>query len=116
MSDRKADESLVNDLIGKLRNAGEDTFNQLAGQLMQNETFLSVMQQSLAAKQQVDTAVSGTMDFVNLPSKNDIASLVERLDALATRTARIEGKVDALAESVAQLARAADGGDAADRG
>ncbi len=99
MSERKDDENLVGELIGKLRGAGEDTFNQLAGQLMQNETFLSVMQQSLEAKQQVDSAVSGTMDFVNLPSKNDIAAIVERLDALATRLARLEGKVDALAKS-----------------
>jgi hypothetical protein len=99
MSERKSDENLVSELVGKLRGAGEETFNQLAGQLLQNETFLSVMQQSLSAKQQVDTAVSGTMDFVNLPSKNDIGAIVERLDAISTRLARLEGKVDALSKS-----------------
>lgn len=99
MSERKGDENLVSELVGKLRGAGEETFNQLAGQLMQNETFLSVMQQSLSAKQQVDSAVSGTMDFVNLPSKNDISAIVDRLDAISTRLARLESKVDALATS-----------------
>ena len=52
---------------------------------MENALFISAMKKSLEAKSHVDKTVSGDMDFMNLPSKNDVAKLMEEMQRVRSR-------------------------------
>lgn len=110
MSHEKTD-TLIGSFLNSLKQSGEGAFNQLSEQLLQNPLFLSAMQQSLAAKGQIDQAVSGTLDFANLPSKNDVTRLVEDVERLAAGVARqqrtlatIEAQLADIRKILAELA------------
>jgi hypothetical protein len=86
MTDHAAD-SLIGGFLSRLKESGEGAFNKLSEQLLENPVFLDAMRRTLEAKGQVDRTVSGTLDFVNLPSKNDFARVVEVLESLAGKVA-----------------------------
>jgi hypothetical protein len=87
MSDQNT-ESLIGGFLGRLKESGEGAFNKLSEQLLENPLFLDALRRTLDAKGSVDRTISGTLDFVNLPSKNDFSQLFEELASLSTRLAR----------------------------
>lgn len=116
MADDKTD-TLIGSFLTTLKESGEGAFNRLSDQLLQTPVFLSALQQSLAAKGQVDRTVSGTLDLVNLPSKNDVARVLEEIEALGARVGRqqrtlatIEAHVAEIKAALAQLAARRDAG------
>lgn len=84
-SEGRAESGLISGFLGKLKDSGEAAFDELSSQLMENQLFLSAMRRSLEAKSQVDKTVRGTMDFMNLPSKNDVDRLLEEIEGLRSR-------------------------------
>jgi hypothetical protein len=70
---------------------------------MDNELFLSAMRRSLEAKARVDRTISGTMDFVNLPSKNDVVKVLEELEAVRSRLVKQQRTLQNLEQAVAEL-------------
>lgn len=110
MADEKTD-TLIGSFIDTLKASGEGAFNRLSDQLLQTPVFLSALQQSLAAKGHVDRTVSTTLDLVNLPSKNDVARVLEELEALSARVGRqqrslatIEAQLSEIKGTLARLA------------
>lgn len=98
MASSRDSEGPIGDLLARLSGAGEEAFNQLASQLLQNPLFTAALERGMVAKGSVDRTIRDAMDFASLPSKNDIAQLLERLDSISTRLARQEKRVeDALA-------------------
>jgi len=81
---------MIGTLIGRLMESGEGAFNKLSEQLLANPLFLDAMRRTIEAKGQVDKTISGTMDLVNLPSKNDVARLIDDLEALTGKLAKQE--------------------------
>jgi hypothetical protein len=107
-----AEAGLISGFLSKLKNSGEAAFDELSNQLMENKVFMSAMRKSLEAKDQVDRTVSGTMDFMNLPSKNDVDRLMEEIDGLRSRMVkqqRVLKKIDQRLDEIAGLLR--KGGD-----
>jgi hypothetical protein len=88
MPDRATDESLIGAFLNRLKESGEGAFNRLSEQLLENPLFLDAMRHTLEAKGQMDRTISGTLDFVNLPSKNDIGRIVEELESLSAKIAK----------------------------
>jgi len=88
MPDRAMDESLIGGFLNRLKESGEGAFNRLSEQLLENPLFLDAMRRTLEAKGQMDRTISGTLDFVNLPSKNDMGRILEEIEALSAKVSK----------------------------
>lgn len=88
MTSPPPDDVTIGSLLGRLRESGESAFNSLSEQLLENPTFMSAFRRAAEAKAEVDRTVSGTLDFMNVPSKNDVQRLLEELGALSGQVAR----------------------------
>lgn len=100
MSDQNT-ESLIGGFLGRLKESGEGAFNKLSEQLLENPVFLDALRRTLVAKGQVGRTISGTLDFVNLPSKNDFGRLLEELEAVSARIARQQKAIAQIEQDVA---------------
>lgn len=85
MADDTANDNAVFSLIDRLKDSSEQVFNELSQRLLENPTFLAAMRRSIEAKDRVGRTISGTMDFVNLPSKNDVSAIMESIEHLGMR-------------------------------
>ena len=94
MTESKTEPATISGFLARLKNSGEAAFEKLSGQLMENELFLSAMKKSLEAKSHVDKTVSGTMDFINLPSKNDVERLLEEVQTIRSRLVKQQRSLD----------------------
>jgi hypothetical protein len=103
MADPKDEAGLVSGFLNKLKSSGEAAFQELSNELLENELFLSAMRKSLEAKSHVDKTVSGTMDFMSLPSKNDVAKVLEEIEGLRSRLVKQQRMLKSLEQSVAEL-------------
>jgi hypothetical protein len=111
VADQPTPDKMIGALVGRLMESGEGAFNKLSEQLLANPLFLDAMRRTLEAKGQVDKTISGTMDLVNLPSKNDMSRIIEDLETLGGRMAKqervlakIEQELQALKSMVEGLA------------
>lgn len=96
----KAEAGAIGSFVEKLRGSGEAAFEELTGQLMENPLFLSALKKSLDAKTRIDRGVSGAMDLLNLPSKNDVEKLLEEIEGLRSRLVKQQRALDRLVEEV----------------
>jgi hypothetical protein len=83
----------ISTLMSQLKESGETAFNRLSEQLLENPLFMKAMQRTLEAKSQVDKTVSGTLDFVNVVSKNDVQRILEEVEALSAKVGRTQRAV-----------------------
>jgi hypothetical protein len=88
MSDHASTDSLIGGFLARLRESGEGAFAALSEQLLETPLFVDALRRTLAAKGQVDRTISGTLDLVNLPSKNDMQRIVSDVETLAARVAK----------------------------
>ncbi len=93
----------VRSLLGRLKDSGEQVFNDLSQQLLENPMFLAALRRSVEAKQRVGRTISGTMDFVNLPSKNDVSALMEAIEHLSIRVAKQERTLTAIQQRLDEI-------------
>jgi hypothetical protein len=106
MAEKESPASLIGEFLGKLKNSGEAAFEELSSQLMENPVFMSALKKGLETKGKVDKSVSTAMDFMNLPSKNDVAKLLEEIERVRSRMAkqqRMLKKVESELEEVKGL-------------
>jgi ribosomal 50S subunit-associated protein YjgA (DUF615 family) len=96
-------ETAVRSLLGRLKDSGEQVFNELSQQLLENPTFLAALRRSIEAKERVGRTISGTMDFVNLPSKNDVAAVMDAIEHLSVRVAKQERTLAAIEQGLAEI-------------
>ena len=101
MSDYTTDESLIGSFLNRLKESGEGAFNKLSEQLLENPVFLDAMRRTLEAKGQVDRTISGTLDFVNLPSKNDFTRIAEELESVSARLAKQQRSITQIEQDLA---------------
>jgi hypothetical protein len=97
------DDTTIGALVNRLKESGESAFNKLSEQLLENATFMAAFRRAVEAKGQVDRTVSGTMDFINLPSKNDVGRVLEELESVGAQLARQQKAVAAIERSLVQL-------------
>ena len=117
MADDTPDDTTPNDnpvtsLLGRLKGSGEQVLNDLSQQLLENPTFLAALRRSIEAKERVARTISGTMDFVNLPSKNDMTAILSAVEHLEIRLAQqqrslaaIEMRLDEMRATLAKVVR-----------
>jgi hypothetical protein len=91
----------IGSFINRLKESGEGAFNKLSEQLLETPVFLDAMRHTIEAKSQVDRTMSGALDFVNLPSKNDVQRLLESLDGLGATVRKQERTLAALEHQMA---------------
>jgi hypothetical protein len=97
------DEKTIGAFVNRLRESGESAFNKLSEQLLENPMFMAAFRRAVEAKGQVDKTVSGTLDLMNLPSKNDVQRLEDELRAIATQLARQQRAIAGLERTLVQL-------------
>ncbi len=101
-------ETTARSLLGRLRDSGEQALNELSQKLLENPTFLTALRRSVEAKESLGRTISGTMDFVNLPSKNDVAALMEALEHLSIRVAKQDRALAAILQRLDEIKAAVD--------
>jgi hypothetical protein len=101
-----SDDSTIGTLLNRLKDSGESAFNRLSEQLLETPMFMAAFRRAVEAKSQVDRTVSGTLDFVNLPSKNDVQRVLEELESLGAQVARQQKTLAALERGLAQVGAA----------
>jgi polyhydroxyalkanoate synthesis regulator phasin len=91
-----------NPVMKRLVATGEERIGKLVQQLMSNEKFVTgiqgIVSKALSAKGTVDKSIRTALSAMNLPSTGDLESLREKIDDLEGLLAKLEGKVDQLAE------------------
>lgn len=103
MGPQSQDDTSITGLVSRLKESGETAFNKLSEQLLENPTFMAAFRRALEAKGQVDKTVSGTLDFINLPSKNDFARLLEEIESLSAQVGRQQRVITSLEQGFVQL-------------
>jgi ribosomal 50S subunit-associated protein YjgA (DUF615 family) len=101
-------ESVISSLLGRLKDSGEQVVNEISQQLLENPTFLAALRRSIEAKDRVAQTISGTMDFVNLPSKNDVAAVMALLERLSLRMSTQQRSLAAIEQRLDQMKAALD--------
>ena len=101
--DQAEADTTVRSLLGRLKDSGEQVVNELSQQLLENPTFLAALRRSIEAKDRVGRTISGTMDFVNLPSKNDVTALMDAIEHLGVRVAKQERTLAAIEKSLQEM-------------
>jgi uncharacterized membrane protein len=91
------DEVMRNPLLRKALEAGEERVAKVMGRLLSSEGVASGLQalvtRASQARETLEKGVSQALHAVNLPSKDDVASLRRKLEEL-------EAMIDGLAERV----------------
>ena len=100
MPDQTSTDSLIGSIVARLKDSGEGAFNKLSEQLLENPLVLDALRRTLVAKGQVDRTISGTMDLVNLPSKNDVTRIVEELESMSARLGKQQKAIASLEHDV----------------
>jgi ribosomal 50S subunit-associated protein YjgA (DUF615 family) len=101
-------ESVISSLLGRLKDSGEQVVNEISQQLLENPTFLAALRRSIEAKDRVAQTISGTMDFVNLPSKNDVAAVMALLERLSLRMSTQQRSLAAIEQRLDQMKAATE--------
>jgi hypothetical protein len=97
------DDRTIGRFIDRLKESGETAFNKLSEQLLENPAFLAAFRRAAEAKGQVDKTVSGTMDFINLPSKNDVQRVMEELSSIGVQLARQQNALARIEQAVERV-------------
>jgi hypothetical protein len=97
VTEQLEDDRSIGAFINRLKTSGESAFNKLSEQLLENPAFMSAFRRAVEAKGQVDKTVSGTMDFMNLPSKNDVQRVLEELTSVSAQLASARQRRQCLA-------------------
>jgi hypothetical protein len=98
----------ISTLMNQLKESGESAFNRLSEQLLENPLFMNAMQRTLQAKSQVDRTVAGTMDFVNMPSKNDIQRILEEVEQLSAKVGRAQRAIASMERLLEEMKASLD--------
>ncbi len=106
MADETTNENAVTTLLERLRNSGEQAINDLSQRLLENPTFLAALRRSIEAKDRVGRTISGTMDFVNVPSKNDVNAIMEAIEHLGIRVANQHRALTAIEQRLDEIKKA----------
>lgn len=96
-------DALIGGFMSQLMRSGEGAFNTLSEQLLENPVFMQALRRTLEAKGQVDRTIRDTMDFVSLPSKNDIERIVELLERIDDRLGAEQRSLQAMEEQIAVM-------------
>jgi len=99
----KKDPGTVEGVLASLKNAGQAAFDELSEQLLENELFLAAMKKSLETKGRVDRTVGRTLDFMSLPSKNDVARVLEEIEGVRARLVKQQRALRDLERGVQEL-------------
>lgn len=83
----------VTTFLNQLKESGESALNRLSEHLLENPLFMEALRRTAEAKARVDRTVSGTLDFVNVVSKNDVQRILEELEQLSNRVGRTQRAV-----------------------
>jgi hypothetical protein len=97
------DDKTIGAFVNRLRESGESAFNKLSEQLLDNPMFMSAFRRAAEAKGHVDKTVSGTLDLMNLPSKNDVERLAAELQGISTQLARQQKAIAGVERTLVQL-------------
>lgn len=103
MADQPPDDRTISAFLGRLKESGESAFNSLSAQLLEHPAFMAALRRALEAKGEVDRTVSGALDLVNLPSKNDVERILATLESMTAQLARQQRSLAALEQAVARL-------------
>jgi hypothetical protein len=99
----KEDPGPIGSFLASLKSSGQAAFDELSQQLLENELFLAAMKRSLEAKGRVDKTIGETLDFMSLPSKNDVAKVLEEIQGIRARLVKQQRALRDLEQSVQEL-------------
>ncbi len=95
-------------IVAQLLNLGEDRMGEVVNQLLANEAFVGVLQntisRSLAAKRSVDSTLGTVLGAANVPTLEDVEEVRDKLVELEDVMVEVEDRLKRVVKRVASLA------------
>jgi hypothetical protein len=84
-------------LFDRLKARGEEVFNQVSSQLMQNPQFVKAMQGAIKGKEALDVAAARALKQMNIPTRSEFKKAVGRIESLERELQELRAKAAAKA-------------------
>jgi polyhydroxyalkanoate synthesis regulator phasin len=94
-------------IFDRLKTRGEEVFEQVSNELMQNEHFVKAMQGALEGKQKIDRAVGKAMKSMNVPTRSDLKRAVARIETLESEVAALKDRLKSAGKGKPKAKKAA---------
>jgi hypothetical protein len=75
-----------------LRARGEEFFNQMAGELMNNPRFMAALQTAMRGKERLDQAAAQALKSMNVPTRTEFKRALARIEALEAALLELKEK------------------------
>ena len=79
-------------IFERLRTRGEEMFQQVSGELMNNPRFVAAMQSALRGKEKLDEASARALKAMNVPTRTEFKKALRRIEALEAELAAAKAK------------------------
>ena len=82
-------------IFERLKTRGEEMFQQVSGELMNNPRFVAAMQSALRGKEKLDEASARALKAMNVPTRTEFKKALRRIEALEAELAAAKAKASA---------------------
>lgn len=79
-------------VFDRLRARGEQVFQQVSAELMQNPHFIKAMQSALRGKERLDEAAARALKTMNVPTRTEFKKALKRIETLEAELAALKAK------------------------
>ena len=93
-------------LLGRIRARGGELFKQVSTELMKDPKFMSAMQAGMWGKEKLDEAVTEALHAMNVPTRTEFKSALDRIEALERQVVVRNRKLAGRAQNAARVAAA----------
>jgi len=84
-------------LFERLKERGDEVFNQISGELMQNPAFIKAMQGAIKGKEKIEEAATQALRGMNIPTRTEFKKALSKIEALERELAVQKAAVEGLA-------------------
>ena len=77
-------------MFEKLKARGEEVWNRVSNDLMQNPQFIRALQGALKGKELIDQAVSRALKTMNVPNRSEFKRALHRIEQLEQEVAALK--------------------------
>jgi polyhydroxyalkanoate synthesis regulator phasin len=77
-------------MFEKLKARGEEVWNRVSNDLMQNPQFIRALQGALKGKELIDQAVARALKTMNVPNRSEFKRALQRIEQLEQEVATLK--------------------------
>ncbi len=77
-------------IFERLKMRGEEMFQQVSGELMNNPRFVAAMRSALRGKEKLDEASARALKAMNVPTRSEFKKALRRIETLEAELAALK--------------------------